>query len=124
MQERARTRGDGIHNFPGSNHRAERSISAGQALRGNQDVGLNAPMIYCEIAASAAHAGHHFVRDQENTVFTANARDSLQIIAARNRGAQRRSADWLKDEGRDLAICAAIARSSSSAYCRAQSSQP
>lgn len=78
--------------------RSQWSISAGQTLGGDQNVGLHAPMIDGEIASRAAHTCHDLVGNQEDTMAFADLSYRLQISWRRNYGSEGRSADWLEDE--------------------------
>jgi hypothetical protein len=50
--------------------------------------------------SGTAHAGHNFVRDEENSVLTADFRDARGVTFWRHRGAESGSDDRLEDEGR------------------------
>jgi len=49
--------------------------------------------------SGAAHAGHHFVRDEENSVFVADFRDARGVAFGRHGGAESGTDNRLEDEG-------------------------
>src|SRR6185437_14387644 len=51
-----------------------------------------------EISSGATHAGHDFVRNQQDAMASANFRDPLQISGRRDDRAQRGTAYRLEDE--------------------------
>ena len=105
MEECSRTVGDCIHNFRARDHRAERGITAGESLGGDENVSLDVPVLDSEVAAGASHAGHDLVRDEQNAMAAADVRDTLQISGRRNHCAQGRSTYRLEDEAGDLTVC-------------------
>ena len=65
--------------------RAQWSVSAGETLGGDQDVGRNVPVFDGEVPSGAAHAGHDFVGDQQDAMAAADFRNLLQISRRRER---------------------------------------
>src|SRR5450755_231721 len=96
--------GDSVNYFFRGDDRAQRSIPAGETLGCDQNVGRNVPMFDGEIPSGAAHAGHYFIGNQQDTVPPANFRDLLKISGRRNHRAQRGPADWLEDERSGFAL--------------------
>jgi len=54
---------EGVDNAGGDKDCAERRVAAGDSLPGEDDVGLEAPVLAGEGFAGATHAGHDFVGD-------------------------------------------------------------
>ena len=52
--------------------------------------------------ASATHAAHYFIGDQENIVAPADFRDALDVPVGRRNRTERGSHDRLKDESSDI----------------------
>ena len=77
-----------------------------------------------EVAAGAAHAGHHLVSDQQHAVAPANFGNLLRIPRRRNHRAERRTAYRFEDERGRFAIGRSIALSNSAAYSCPQFRQP
>ena len=98
VNQRSRAVGHGVDYFATGDHRAQGSVSAGQSLGGNQDVGRNAPVVDRKVATGAADAGHNFIGDSEHAMVSANLRDRLQVSVWRDCCTQRGSADRLKNE--------------------------
>src|SRR6478672_13448816 len=59
--------GDCGDDFLAGDDGAKRSVSAGQALGGDENVRRDVPMIDSKIDSGSAHAGHDFIGDQEHT---------------------------------------------------------
>src|SRR5580704_15539964 len=62
-------------------------------------------MVDGKIPPGAAHAGHHFIGDQKNSMAAANLRHTLQISGRRYNRTQGRSADWFDNESGNFALC-------------------
>ena len=62
-------------------------------------------MVNRKISPGAAHAGHHFIGDQKNSMPPADLGNTLQIAGRRHDCAQSRSADWFNNESGNLAPC-------------------
>src|ERR1700686_4553327 len=62
-------------------------------------------MLERKISASASHAGHHFIGDQEHAMAAADFRDRLHVAWRWRDCSQSRAAHWFKDEGRDFSFC-------------------
>jgi hypothetical protein len=93
---------DGVDDFAGNDDGAERHVSAGDSLAGDDDVRLHAPMIDGEVSAGAPEAGHDFVGDHEESMLPAGFRYGGKVIRRRNGGTDGRSADGFEDEGGDF----------------------
>lgn len=83
---------------------AERRVTAGDSLSGEDDIGLEAPVLAGERFPGAAHAGHDFVGDQENTVAAADFGDAGGIAVNSGSGAEGCADYRLEDEGSDGGI--------------------
>jgi hypothetical protein len=55
-------------------------------------------VIHGENFAGAAHAGHDFVRDEQNSLLAADLSDPLEITVRRNRGTESGADDGFEDE--------------------------
>src|SRR5579863_2932069 len=55
-------------------------------------------MLDRKISPRTSHAGHYFVRDQENAIPPAGLGHTLQVTGWRHGGAQGRPAHWFDDE--------------------------
>src|SRR5882724_2944309 len=97
--------GNSVHNFLAGDDCPERSITAGEALRRDQNIGCKAPIFDGKVASSAAHAGHHFVSDQKDALAPADFGDGLQVSGRRNHRTQCPAAYWFEDEPCRLAVC-------------------
>jgi len=84
----------------GNENRAERRVSAGDSFPHQNHVRLNVPVLRGKRFSSTAHAGHNFVRDEENSVLAADFRDARGVTFGRQDGAESGTDDWLEDEGR------------------------
>ncbi len=73
-----------VGDFGGGGAEAERDVGRGDALGGDEDVGLYVPVIDGEPLAGAAPAGHHFVGDHEHAVAVADFAQARQIFGRRN----------------------------------------
>src|SRR5206468_6817999 len=104
VEECSRTVDDCIHNFRARDDRAQRGITAGEALGGDENIGLDIPVFDSEVAAGASHAGHDLVRDEQNAMAAADLRDTLQISGRRNYRAQGRPTHRFEDESGDLTV--------------------
>ena len=67
-----------------NNHRAQRHITAGDALGGGDDVGRNIPVIDGKPLAGAAPAAHHFIRDEQDAVLVADFAHARPVIIRRD----------------------------------------
>jgi hypothetical protein len=80
---------------------AEGRVTTRDSLSGQNDVGLEAPMLAGEWLARAAHAGHDFVSNQEDVVAAADFGDASSVTVNGGSGTER-SADYgFEDEGGD-----------------------
>ena len=63
-------------------------------------------MLDRKVFAGAAHAGHHFIRDEQDAVRATDVGDALEIAGRRRNRTQRRSTHGLKDKcgGRTLRL--------------------
>ena len=84
---------------------AERHIGRGDALGGDQDVGLDAPVIDGKPLAGAAPPGHHFIGDHQHAVAVADFAQARKVFRRRNENAVG-SDDRLKNDRRDIAFVA------------------
>ena len=84
---------------------AERNIGRGDALGGDEDVGLHVPVIDGEPLAGAAPAGHHFVGDQQHAVAIADFAQAREVLGRRNEDAVGAD-DRLDDDGGHIALVA------------------
>ena len=71
-------------------------------LADGDDVGLDAEMLDAEHLAGAAHAGLHFVADQQDAVLSASARAAAGGTAARRDDVAALALDRLDDDRRDF----------------------
>ena len=84
----------------GNENRAERRVTAGDSFPHQNHVWLDVPVLRSKRLSGTAHAGHNFVRDEENSVLAADFRDARCVTLGRHRGAESGAADRLEDEGR------------------------
>ena len=89
----------------GGGAEAERHIGRGDALGGDEDVGLDAPVIDGEPLAGAAPAGHDFVGDHQHAVAVADFAQAREVLGRRNQHAVGAD-DGLDDDGGDVALVA------------------
>ena len=87
----------------GNENRAERCVSAGDSFPHQNNVRFDAPVLDSEWFSGTAHAGHNFVRDEENSIFAADFRDARGVTFGRHGGAEGGTDDRLKDERGGLA---------------------
>ena len=99
--ERARTLPDRVDDARGREHRADRLIAAAEPLGDRLDVGRDALLLPRMQRASAAHAAHHLVEDQERTMLIADLTHGTEITFRRRNGAPGRADHRLGNEGRD-----------------------
>jgi hypothetical protein len=99
MLKRAGATGECIGHASGDEDRAEWSVTAGNSFADEDEVGLNVPMIYGEDFSGAAHAGHDFVDDKENSLLATDFRDALCVSVGRSSRAKCGTDDRLEDEG-------------------------
>lgn len=97
--ERAGTALEGFDDIGSNEHRAERSVAAGNSLPGEDDVGLDAPMLGGEWFAGATDAGHHLVGDEKNAALAANFGNSRGVAFGRGGRAERGADDGLENKG-------------------------
>src|SRR4051812_20266481 len=110
VDEGAGAVGDRVHYLGVDDHGAERRVSTGNPFRGADDVGRPVtfrPMLVAEVAAGAAYAGHHFVRDQQDPVTAGDAGDVAQVSVRRRDGAESGAADRLKNKCGGFAVTGA-----------------
>ena len=60
--------GNRVDNFLAGDDSAERSVSAGETLGSNQDVGLHIPMLHAKVPTCPAHPRHNLVGNEEHSV--------------------------------------------------------
>ena len=99
---------EGVGNFGGNENSAKRRVTAGDTLAGENQVGLNAPVLDGEEFASAAEAGHDLVGDEKKAAFAADFGDAGEITVGRDGGAESCADDWLENEssgGGRIGLC-------------------
>ncbi len=84
----------------GNENRAEGRVPAGDSFPHQNHVRLDAPVLGSKRSSGTAHAGHNFVRDEENSVLAADFRAARCVTLGRHGGAESGTNDWLEDEGR------------------------
>ena len=94
-----------VGDFGGGGAEAERNVGRGDALGGDEDVGLDVPVVDGEPLAGAAPAGHHFVGDHEHAVTVADFAQAREVFGRRNEDAVGAD-DGLDDDGGDVAFVA------------------
>ena len=94
-----------VGNFGSGGAKAERDVGRGDAFRGNQNVGLQVPVVDGEPAAGAAPSGHHFVGNHEHAVAVADFAQTRKIFRRRNEYAVGAD-DRLEDDGRHVTLVA------------------
>src|SRR5260370_31681136 len=72
----------------GNENRAERRVTAGDSFSHENHVRLDVPVLRSKRFSGTAHASHHFVRDEENSVFVADFRDARGVAFGRHGGAR------------------------------------
>ena len=92
---------EGVNDSRRDEDRAERGVATGDSLPGENDVGLEVPVLAGERFAYAAHAGHDFVGDEENAVAAADFGDAGSVAVDGGRGTERGADDGFEDEGGD-----------------------
>ena len=92
---------EGVDDAGSDEECAERGVSAGNSLSGEDDVGLEIPVLAGERFACAAHAGHDFVGDEKDAVAAADFGDSGGVAIDGGCGSERGADDWFEDEGGD-----------------------
>ena len=92
---------EGVDDAGSDEHGAEGSVTAGDSLSREDDVGFEIPVLAGEGLSGAAHAGHDFVADEKDAVAAANFGDAGGVAVDSGDGAKRRADYWLKDEGSD-----------------------
>ena len=101
MHESGRAFFEGVDDAGRDEDCAEGCVTAGDSLSGENDVGLEAPVLAGEWLAGAAHAGHDFVGDQEDAVTAADFGDASGVAVDSGHGAQRGADHRFEDEGSD-----------------------
>ena len=79
----------------------ERPVAGRGALRGDDDVRPDAPVVEAEPGPGPPEAGHHLVGDQEHAVAPADLGDPRPVVIRWDGGRQCRADDRLGDECRD-----------------------
>jgi hypothetical protein len=92
---------EGIDDAGSDEDRAEGSVTASDSLPGENDVGLETPVLTGEGLAGASHAGHNFVGDEEDAVAAADFGDAGGVAVDGGNGAERAADDGFEDEGGD-----------------------
>ncbi len=80
---------------------SEGSVTAGDSLPSENNVGLEAPVLAGERFSCAAHAAHDFIGDEEDAVAAADFGDSGGVAIDGGCGSERGADDWFEDEGGD-----------------------
>ena len=83
----------------GNENRSERGVTAGDSLTDQNHVRLDVPVLHSKRFSGAAHAGHNFVRDEENSVLAADFRNARDVAFRRHCGTESGTDDRLEDEG-------------------------
>ena len=78
---------EGLHQPVGGDHRAERGVPGGDALRRGDHVGLVAEAGGAEHVAEAAEGADDLVGDQEHVVLVADLADPLEVARGRREAA-------------------------------------
>src|SRR6185369_13047730 len=99
MDQCARTIGNGIHDFGTRDNGTERSVTAGDSLPHDQNVGRDAPMIAGEVCACASETGHDLIGDEESSALGASLGYLGKIGVRRSNGSESCTTDGLKDHG-------------------------
>src|SRR5256885_11420044 len=89
-------RGDYVRRYQ---NRTERSITAGDSLPYQDEVGLDIPVLHRERRASTPHAAHDFVGDEKDFVVATDFRNALRVAVWRNRRAECRADNRLENKG-------------------------
>ena len=92
---------EGIDNARSNEDCAEWSVTAGNSLPSENDVGLEAPVLAGEGLAGAAHTGHDFVGDEEDAVAAADFGDAGGVAVDGGNGTEGGADYGLEDEGGD-----------------------
>ena len=100
MLEAASGRVERLEDLVSDDCRAERHVSAGDALGEGDDVRAHAPVLMREHATGAAKAGDHLVENQQHAVAIADLAYAREIVVGRDQDAAARD-DRLHDEGPD-----------------------
>jgi len=98
MRECARAAAECFDHTSRNQHSAERRVPAGDSFAHQNHVWLDAPVLDGKGFSGAAHAGHDFVGDQENSVLAADFRDARGVALRRRRSAKRRANDRFENE--------------------------
>ena len=85
----------------GTERRAQRKISTGQALGDAHDIRRDPVMVQRDPGAAAPRAAHHLVRDHQDAVARADVAHRLRIAGRRGHAAPRRAHHGFEDEPRD-----------------------
>src|ERR1700691_5912258 len=94
-----------VGDFGGGGAKSERDISRRNAFRGDENVGVDVPVVEGKPFAGAAPAGHDFVGDHEHAVTITDFAQTRKIFRRRHQHSIR-SDDGLKDDGGDVALVA------------------
>jgi len=92
---------EGVDDAGSDEDGAEGSVTAGDSLSGENDVGLQIPVLAGEWLSGAAHAGHYFVDDQEDAVAAADFGDAGGVAVDSGGCAESGTDYWLKDKSGD-----------------------
>ena len=76
-----------LHQPVGGDHRAERGVAGGDALRAGDHVGLVAVALGAEHVAEPAVRADHLVADQQHVVLVADLADPLEVAGRRREAA-------------------------------------
>jgi len=80
---------------------AEGSVTAGDSLPSENNVGLEPPVLAGERFSCAAHAAHDFIGDEEDAVAAADFGDAGGVAIDGGCGSESGADDWFEDEGGD-----------------------
>src|SRR5260370_10883713 len=83
-------------------HGAQRRVTAGDSFPHQNHVRVDASVLNGKVLARASHAGHHFVRDEENFVLVADFRDTRTVTFGRHCGAKSGADERLENESSGL----------------------
>src|SRR4051794_5604605 len=89
MLESAGTVGNGLEDPVLQQYRADRPIAAAQSLCNRENIRADAFLLAGMQGAGSAHAAHHFVEDEQNSMAVADLAHALKIAWYRRDGTHR-----------------------------------
>src|SRR5581483_8255376 len=98
VNKRAGAVSNRLNHAGGGNHRAQRRISAGQALGGDKKVRRNLPVLAGEVATGATASRHDFIGNPEQSMRIADLANALHVAIGWHRRAESRARNRLADE--------------------------